>query len=1112
MAYDYNKSKKLYEQMNEQQQQQFAQQNKNDANFQQFMNDYTNDANRINKVSTPAVTSPYQNQWAGNYSYNQQTGYYEKAQWNYQNQWEWQYVYDNKTWYYQNTTKPSTDINQNFNTGGGTNNQNFYWDQNNVNNTWTGGNTGNFTGNNTNLTGNNGYNYTSSFDEAVLNKLKSAYWISSMEEFKQRYPEQYESLAQSLESVRWVRDATNPERRALLEWELQGIIWAWVWAWSDWSKLNLLENTIMNKFQDGDRVKQDMQNIVKLQTEWKSIEEIANQMWISPDQVQQAILAYNWLDNKLWEYYKLKSDVASEITEPFDKKMDRAEIEKNIALERANRQVERLKEDFDTAMERQQKANEVNLHNADFLSWQYGYWFSKRGIEWLQYTAQQAQNIIDDLVKNYDRSNQQLADWIADIIRNWERYNEDLMEASEDALTQAKNNYTSNMLAIQQQYGTVGLQAQQALSQNVQSFITQAESIYDNALNRQQQNLSNLITNASNLNALNMQNLTLRQAKIEQFQSEALTMNRSQLQQLANQIWMSSEEFGDLANYQAQAVANELNGYLPWAWVQFQQQIQSYLDSWYTPQQTMQAIMNSADFQAMQQAANGSNEYAISGNYIYNKNTWEYQQLWSDDNWAISWDYKINKTTWETVALNWGNVWWNNYVTAQTVDGQTYWVSEKTYNGLVDFYNSHQTWTQWWQCGKFVNDYLESIGVWRIFTDPITDKQAQINTPEWYKPQVWDVVIMDSPTSKKYGHVAIVTAVDGDKITTLESNKKWEEQVFSRTIDTSKQNRLGSQIFGYYHPDGVATNVGSGMLGNWWDVSDYDINTAVMRIGRQAYWANISDSESKRVESVLRDWASMWKNQTEILYDVLWMKISNNLEQATPFIDIMVQNSDKDGLSAYNLVGFSDFINKWEFEKAMNLVEQAVAKERWGNYASDLSKYENGSKYAYTKWDEMIDAINKQTAKLWIVAGRVTDKWSKVMWDKDFQKLKSSIVNYIADWRHEMLWSATTETELKMIDDLIPSITDNPANTITKIKEFQDYWLNKYNQTRWNLYLPSVTKDSVLDKDKRVQLYLWWTSNNWNNISAIQLLQNQLNNQSQGRIRAWWTMSTGKKL
>jgi hypothetical protein len=80
------------------------------------------------------------------------------------------------------------------------------------------------------------------------------------------------------------------------------------------------------------------------------------------------------------------------------------------------------------------------------------------------------------------------------------------------------------------------MQAQQQLSNNVQSFITSAENIYDNMLQQQQQNLTNLITNASNINALSMQNLTLRQAKIEQFQNESLNLNRNQLQNLADQL------------------------------------------------------------------------------------------------------------------------------------------------------------------------------------------------------------------------------------------------------------------------------------------------------------------------------------------------------------------------------------------------------------------------------------------------------------------------------------------------------------------------------------------------------------------------------------------------
>lgn len=638
-------------------------------------------------------------------------------------------------------------------------------------------------------------NYASNFDEAVLNKLRTAYWIESLDEFKQRYPEQYNSLMQSLETVRPVRDATNPTQRQMLDGQLQWIIGTWVGAWSDWSKLNVLESSIMNKFQNPEQIKQDAQNILKLQTEWRSIPEIAERMWMSEDQVQQLVLLANGLDSKAWEYYQLTDKAAKDITEPYDKKLDRAEIEKNIALERANRQVERLKQDFDTNMERQQKANEVNLHNADFISWQYGYWFSKRGIEWLQYTAQQAQNIIDDLCKNYDRNNQQLADWIADIIRNWEWYNEDITEASEEALTQAKNNYTSNMLAIQQQYWTVGLQAQQQLSQNVQSFITSAENIYDNMLQQQQQNLTNLITNASNINALSMQNLTLRQAKIEQFQNESLNLNRNQLQNLADQLWMDKNTYQDLVNYQAQAVANQLNGYMPWAWMQFQQQIQSYLDQWYTPNQAMQMIMNSADFQAMQGA-------------------W-----WWNGEWKITWDYMYNSATWEWQNLAWGGgMWWDtNYVTSQTIDWQTYWVSQKTIQWLQNFYNQYvdAEWNvikKWWQCGAFVNDYLQSLWLGRVFKDPIDAKKTAINTPDWYTWQVGDIIVMDSPyaSTKKYGHVAIITWVNADwSFTTLESNKKWEWNVFSRTIDPKK-----TKIYGYYHPDGVSNGTAAW---NWWD-------------------------------------------------------------------------------------------------------------------------------------------------------------------------------------------------------------------------------------------------------------------------------------------------------
>jgi hypothetical protein len=65
MAYDYEKAKKAYQSMTKEQQQQYADQNKNDANFQRFALEYAQDTNRNNTVATPTTTtktSPYQNQ------------------------------------------------------------------------------------------------------------------------------------------------------------------------------------------------------------------------------------------------------------------------------------------------------------------------------------------------------------------------------------------------------------------------------------------------------------------------------------------------------------------------------------------------------------------------------------------------------------------------------------------------------------------------------------------------------------------------------------------------------------------------------------------------------------------------------------------------------------------------------------------------------------------------------------------------------------------------------------------------------------------------------------------------------------------------------------------
>lgn len=97
------------------------------------------------------------------------------------------------------------------------------------------------------------------------------------------------------------------------------------------------------------------------------------------------------------------------------------------------------------------------------------------------------------------------------------------------------------------------------------------------------------------------------------------------------------------------------------------------------------------------------------------------------------------------------------------------------------------------QCWHFVNNYLQSLGITRLFTDPITEKTKNINSNE---AKVGSVVIMNSPTSPEYGHVGIVTAVGNDwTLTILQSNKWWEEKVF-----VSKKNIDDKDVLGFFDP------------------------------------------------------------------------------------------------------------------------------------------------------------------------------------------------------------------------------------------------------------------------------------------------------------------------
>lgn len=159
-------------------------------------------------------------------------------------------------------------------------------------------------------------------------------------------------------------------------------------------------------------------------------------------------------------------------------------------------------------------------------------------------------------------------------------------------------------------------------------------------------------------------------------------------------------------------------------------------------------------------------------------------KLWVSD-YATVWGYNVNFNEDWTMRLT-QNTSYSGWYTANYTP-----VSQDKLSSALNQVMYQWDGSTWGQCGSFVNDYLQDMWLWRLFTDPIDRKKAVANTST---PTVWSVAIMDSNVAPEYGHVGIVTAVNGDWTVTIKnSNRNGDGKV---TTNKVKQ----SSIYGYFDP------------------------------------------------------------------------------------------------------------------------------------------------------------------------------------------------------------------------------------------------------------------------------------------------------------------------
>ncbi len=122
----------------------------------------------------------------------------------------------------------------------------------------------------------------------------------------------------------------------------------------------------------------------------------------------------------------------------------------------------------------------------------------------------------------------------------------------------------------------------------------------------------------------------------------------------------------------------------------------------------------------------------------------------------------------------------------------------------------------WWQCAKFVNDYLQKIWVGRYFWDEsIKTREQWVNSDT---PKVWTIAIFDywltSSDWVNHGHVGIVTQVNKDwSFVVKESNFKGDGIIGTRTI-----NPNSTSLKWFFDPSQWARSIS----GNVTSLSDVD--------------------------------------------------------------------------------------------------------------------------------------------------------------------------------------------------------------------------------------------------------------------------------------------------
>jgi len=178
----------------------------------------------------------------------------------------------------------------------------------------------------------------------------------------------------------------------------------------------------------------------------------------------------------------------------------------------------------------------------------------------------------------------------------------------------------------------------------------------------------------------------------------------------------------------------------------------------------------------------------------------------------------------------------------------------------------------------------------------------------------------------------------------------------------------------------------------------------------------------------------------------------------------------------------SDFINKGDkLGAVMKLEREAVAQAQKNN--PDLKFSDAWSSFIVKQAKNIQDLMTSYENQFWPVKGTWNDATKWIFWNKEAQTLATKITQAISKARNDLVGSNITQWEKDAIKDLIPALSETADTAKIKVQNLIDTPLLQYNEARKSVWLPELDIDTLINRDKRINLY-WWqqmqsTSTQW---------------------------------